>query len=129
MSKRWAVTEIDLITYEHLHLHVILIPSYNEPGFYRQSISFDAFFMGRHRYNWNQTTKRLYSAKRYGITGDGWDEFNGEMDRMLDFNARHNISSTGLDDRDLLFTNYFDVWSFYKAIDWDYKKKRYLRLA
>lgn len=125
MPKRWAIIEINLDspTYEHAHLHVIAVPEFNEPGFYRQVSSFDAFFMGTQQHNWNHNAKRLYAAKRWGATGNGWDEFNGECDRWLESSKRYGIQE--MDSRNLPRTDYPDVWSFYSAVGYDYKKKRY----
>jgi hypothetical protein len=112
MPNTYAVVEINLdAPYEHTHLHVIHMPAFREPGYYIQGVSFDAF----PKRNRDMKARRLYHAVR-------WDEFKETMDRI-----KANPAVADLDDRLLPRTDYSDIWSFYRAIGWDYKRKRFAK--
>lgn len=111
------VVEIDLTesgTDKHIHLHLIWRPGYHDPGRYRHLMSFDSFFSGAKRHNWRR----------------GYKLYFGQYSSMEEFDQMCKLWSVPgypeSDDRLLPRTEYPDLWSFYLAIGYDYKHKRYI---
>lgn len=120
MSRKFAIVEIDLTTKDckHVGLHVLYMSDMTEKGFYRQTVSYDAFFNGipkkgkQHGPNWKMK-ERLYVAK-------WWDEFESDCERWKKYGSTH-------DDRTLPTVEHQSIWEFYEHIGYDYKKKRWVK--
>jgi hypothetical protein len=116
MPNKFAVVVTDLKTFEHLHLHILWLPDAMEPGFYRQTVSFNSFFHGMKGRSVIRGIKQYY-AKR-------WDEFEMGCD-LWDETVRLNHLTSAHDDRTLPTSEHHSIWEFYKAIGYDYKKQRW----
>lgn len=124
--KKHAVVEIDLSKkdYPHRRLHVLWMPEFKDPGFYRQGVSYDAFFNSStkrtlattHGPNW-RTGNVLYNAKR-------WDEFESDCQHQAELYERLKLKGLR-DDRQLPTVEHQSIWEFYETIGYDYKSKRW----
>lgn len=80
----------------------LLVPDFKDPGFYRQTVSYSAFF--------NRMAKRLHESKGKADLfmlrqeGDPWFEEDEALAKDPPING---------------------IWEFYKAIGYDHKKKRF----
>lgn len=107
--KTIIVSEIDLVNRKFVRYHFFDLPSIAENG-HRTIASYNAFFNGtRHR---NQTKTRLYYGRHF-------DDI--EKDR---FNLRDAIPSLSA----IPIEKHADLWAFYKAIGYDYKKNKHTPL-
>ena len=102
--RKLAVTEIDTTTFEHRCLHVIHVPEATDPGFYRQTVSYNAFFWSGKRRNW-KPNDCLFRGLR-------WDEHEQELKHKFYEEAAKTVEHHG-------------IWAFYESIGYDYKKQRY----
>ena len=90
--------------------YTLNMPTVYEPGFYRQTGSFNAFFNAytkrKFRPNWQNGILFHAESKR------DWDRsvFGGKFFAKKDFKFVANFDS---------------IWDFYKYIDYDYKRKKY----
>jgi hypothetical protein len=97
----------------------LLMPSFNEPGFYRQTVSLNAFFNGTKKRNWKdwETNGTLYTC----VT---WAEFLMDQETWASFCAEKHL--------DIAFhwpycnTEFNGIWNFYKYIGYDYKTKKWI---
>lgn len=80
--------------------YVFRLPDVGEPGFYRQVVSYNAFFNSVSCRNW--TNRRLFVARRPG--GDWAAKYDEVPDDAI-------VCA--------------DIWDFYERIGFDYRRKRY----
>lgn len=106
--------------------HVLETPQITERGFYRQTVSLNAFS--------NREAEKLYDHHKKGemdVKGKRcWVRWYDEFMRDLEFHQEcfaklaisfeHAFSDTPE-------FSHTSVWDFYNAIGYDYKKKRYLK--
>lgn len=92
------VTEIDTASPngKHISYHKFPLPNVGEPGFYRQTVSYNAF----------RTKKRQYKGSILYYAQDEEDKFFPPIKSVPMF-IHENI------------------WEFYKAIGYDHKKNKY----
>lgn len=97
----WAMiqicSEIDTENNKHICYHEFYLPHVTEGG-YRQIVSFNAFFHGMKKRNWNKN-------KLYHLT----DEITMKFCQYKSKTVKHK-----------------DIWAFYKAIGYNYKRKKYM---
>lgn len=110
--RKLAIIRINLKDHSHDHLYVMHFPSYQDHGFYRQTMSLNAFFHG-YRKRPNKTSTHLYVYHE-------WREFEAQCERTVKWDGCHDE-----DDRKLRTTELNGIWEFYQAIGYDYKTKRY----
>lgn len=98
---------------EKYRIHVVTIP---EKGSYVQLTSYNAF----HRHE----TSRILAADKKKETLD----FEFDRRSTLEKWEPHQMKPDGLyfDEGGLPRMEHADLWAFYEAIGWDYKKKRYV---
>lgn len=108
----------------------LLMPQYNEPGFYRQTVSFNAFF-----HTWNKKLSR--AIDRYGLYDlrinkhkpnhmpDGHllmvhpdNEYEMEL-RMSWADAKRKAENFRIK------AEFKSIWEFYEFIGFDYKTRKY----
>lgn len=111
----YTFTQIDLHAgCKHVHVHKVQLPKYGQKGWYVSIGSLSAFAHNgdqeKHKGCWSPDY--LYVCKRSY-------EFEDEC---------QNLSSRwpDLDDRKLPVTEHASLWDFYKAVGYDYKRKKWL---
>ena len=97
MNKMFIVSVIDTYNNKHLGYHRFKLPEVGQPGFYRETTSYNAFVNNEKRH-WNG--RILYYAQH-----------ESDMFREPEPNVPMTIHP--------------NIWSFYKAIGFDYKKGKY----
>lgn len=104
-------------------IHFINCPSYNEPGFYRQTTSRNAFrrrmsdlltkIMDARNKNYN-TTKSMRWISIHNMNSFEWN-----INCMVNTNIGHPYEG-------LPILKHKSMWDFYTAIGYDYKKKKFI---
>lgn len=95
-------------------VHVFSKPSVGEKGFYRDTVSYSAF-SDRERNKWFD---KHSSRKKTGVSFHLYREDDYKLGRMSLFdNNKH-----------LPHYTHVDVWAFYKAIGYDYKRQKYVQV-
>jgi len=95
-------------------VYILYTPDYNEPGFYRQMVSMDAFFQ---------------SMKKRNKTPDGVWYF---MDTWRDYERERESDKRcyekyGIENKHVFYDTVFNsIWEFYLHIGYDYKKQKYI---
>lgn len=111
MPYTYYVRKIDLKRNVETETMKFIIPAFGEErtGFYRQVTSFNAFFKSLKRRN----------------THNGFLFYPQEEDRYL-FEKKILKEEDGIATKDKDIVTYPNIWEFYKAIGYDYKKKKYI---
>jgi len=89
---------------EHITIFSFFLPDVGEDGFYRETVSFNAFFLSVHRRN--RSPRYLYHFMDFR-DGDHRSEWELERDALLPTSEHGNI------------------YQFFKAIGYDKDKKKY----
>jgi hypothetical protein len=110
MPQFYIVEKIDLSRNAEMELMKFSMPTYSEHNgeFYRQGTSFNAFFKRSDR---NKHKGFLYYAK--------WED-----DYLFE---RKLMKELGATPKDRIIPSYPSIWEFYKAIGYDYKKKKFIK--
>lgn len=86
------------------HVHLLVTPTLGEPGYYRSTVSAGAFFN--------------YSPKRMGSRYQGGSRYLSFLKSMDQYSSYVDLS--------VIPTSFHaSIWDFYKAIGYDYKKKKF----
>jgi hypothetical protein len=102
MSMEFVIKMLDKKT-GNISTFKLLMPEMLDNNFYRQMLSFDAFFNGRKRRNHSDIA--LYTANN--------------KQEYLEYYANNSHLNTGL--------TFNGIWEFYKYIGYDYKTKKYIK--
>lgn len=103
-------------------IHIVHKPTVYDGGFYRQTTSFEAF--RRHQ-------SKIFSRwlkKRESIGHWFYGDFRNHWEFHYEVNKRSMSKITGKDwdeFRGVPRVEHENVWAFYKAIHWDYKRKKF----
>lgn len=100
--------------------YVVNTPSVTEDGFYRQVTSFSAFRWRemKRRFPMDKEGKPLYKSVECCMV----HTFDDQMSR---WEMQERIC--GLFQREEPLAEFDSVWDFYKAVNYDYKKQRYIK--
>lgn len=108
--KDWVIVELTNIETEKAY--VVRLPDYSEPGFYRQTVSFSAFFHSikkfgkeQRRRNTDPVTGKIYYACE-----------------PRDMERPHTIFPPKI-------RRVENIYAFYKEVGYDYKKRRWLKAS
>ena len=120
--RRYIVQRTDITdTWDSEKYYDLQLPQVSEKGFYRQAVSYDAFFYSYKNRNHNKAANVMYYSTRY-------DEYlwNIERDKKIDstnfrFIETRDVTEKLFDAREKII----GIWNFYKHIGYDYKTKKY----
>lgn len=106
-----------------IQTHIFSLPGVGEPGFYRATVSYDAFrnFENTRLYN-SMQKRKCYPDFHYSLK----PTYEWEADEQLLFKA---LASFGVDAEHGIIEKlqHDSIWDFYKAIGFDWKKRRYAK--
>lgn len=114
-----------LITcYEHsgktglVAVHHVTVPTPTEQGFYRSTVSYSYFGQRelKRRFPTDKKTGAIYTPRK--INNMRWCSVDWEPDK---FGTRYQYERDKVPHYD-----HDSIWDFYKAIGYDYKKKKYI---
>lgn len=101
--------------------HIFPLPGVGEPGFYRATVSYNAFrnFENTRLYN-SMQKRKCYPDFHYSLKF----AYEWEEDEQLLFNT---LSSLGVEAEHSIIEKiqHESIWDFYKAIGFEWKKRRH----
>lgn len=103
-----------------LEIHNIRMPAYNEPGWYTQGISIDAFRRRMQRRHVRIIRLADGCTAAQGFAVSFW--FRCEL--RVEYEARRKIETHFNVDEQGSATDHPTLWDFYTAIGYDYKKNK-----
>lgn len=96
-------------------VHRVHLPSVSEKGFYRQSVSYTAFNKAMCLLVYGKVPPPIWYSPQ-------WEE---EWECKME-TERHLKEQYNMEPPTRTFIDHCSIWEFYKAIQWDFKKKRFL---
>lgn len=122
MAKFMILVYLDGIPNER---HVVNTPSPGEGDFYRQAVSLDCFKTRENKRTYHNHMKGISKIKGKLSHVNWYDEYITTVDVTREFSNKTGIDINHPFDSTLEHTH-DSIWKFYKAVGYDYKKKRYV---
>lgn len=122
----WYFTELDRASGLHVNVHKVKVPDVNDPHFYRQVCSLNAFLAGKRR---NATKKQRLTHQAscgYGPAKSFIGYREDDWKRELESNARFlKIIPKGEDYTKLPVIEHENIFDFQSYIGFNRKTRRY----
>lgn len=102
------------------NVHVVLIPGYGDPDYRRSNQTLGAWV-----HHWQRVAGSAFYAKKRLDRGFWNMQFEDDWKFQLEFyDSTHGIENNPL--RQIEKNTHGNIWNFYTALGWDYKRKKFL---